>query len=174
MAAEKRDAGGQMTVLQHGTMAVTVLVWLGMFLVGTMVNSAPYRARFASLGGSFGEIVSDGLIVGITYTLTNIGLLCLLASVLGSLGATANLGADGEADPERDTTAPLVSAILRGFLIYLALLAGVLILGTTPAEPTQTQYVRLAGVTSFLGFAVSYRPELFAGLLARAGKVFEK
>jgi hypothetical protein len=161
-------------VVDRATLALAILLWLSVFLVGTLVNSGPYRARFASLGGSLNAIVGDGLIVGVTYTLTNIGILCILASLLGALAAEANLGVDGEKPGEQDTTAPRASAILRGFLVYLALIAGVLMFGDTPAEPTQTQYVRLAGVTSLLGFTVNYRPGLFARLFARLSKIFEK
>jgi hypothetical protein len=144
---------------------ITVIMWLTVFLLGTLVNSAPYRERFAGF---------TGMIVGLTYTLTNVGVLCLLASLLGSLGAEANLGVDGDTPMDQDTSAPRTSAILRGFLVYLALLAGVLVFAETPAGPTQTQYVRLAGVTSLLGFAVNYRPALFATLFTRLSKLFER
>ena len=163
-----------MRVFDRCISAFTIVLWLGVFLLGTLVNSAPYRERFAGFTGTPLDVVSDGLIVGLTYTLTNVGLLCLLASLLGSLGASANLGVDSDAAMDQDTSAPRTSAILRGFLVYLALLAGVLVFADSPAGPTQNQYVRLAGVTSLLGFAVNYRPALFATLFARLSKLFER
>jgi len=171
---EHWDSRSKMRVLDRILLGLTVLVWLSVFLLGTLVNSAPYRDRFAGFTGSFLGIVGDGVVVGFTYTLTNVGILCLLASLLGSIGATANLGVDADAATDQDTSSPRTSAILRGFLIYLALLAGVLMFAETPAGPSQTQYVRLAGVTSLLGFAVNYRPALFATLFTRLSKLFEK
>jgi len=155
-------------------MGITVILWMGIFLLGTLVNSGPYRERFAGFTGDPVSVVGDGVIVALTYTLSNVGFLCLLASLLGSIGATADLGIDGATDDQQDTTAPRTSALLRGFLVYLALLAGVLVFAETPANPTQTQYVRLAGVTSLVAFAVNYKPALFAMLFSRLSKVFDK
>ena len=163
-----------MRVFDRILLGFAIVIWLGVFLLGTLVNSAPYRDRFAGFSGDFLGIVGDGVIIGLTYTLTNVGILCLLASLMGSIGASANLGVDADAAAEQDTSSPRTSAILRGFLIYLALLAGVLMFAETPAGPSQTQYVRLAGVTSLLGFAVNYRPALFATLFTRLSKLFEK
>src|SRR5882757_6963011 len=112
-------AQSKMKVTDRLMLGVTIGSWLSVFLLGTLVNSAPYRDRFAGFTGSLLEIVGDGVVVGITYTLTNVGILCLLASLLGSFGASANLGVDGDALGEQDTTAPRVSAVLRGFLVYL-------------------------------------------------------
>ena len=164
----------QLRIADRLMLGITVCAWLGVFMLGTLVNSAPYRERFAGFTGNPLDIVGDGLVFGITYTLTNVGVLCLLASLLGSFGASANLGVDGEAQGAQDTSAPRISALLRGFLVYLALLSGVLVFGESPASPTQTQYVRLAGVTSLVAFAVNYRPALFATLFTRMSKIFEK
>jgi hypothetical protein len=171
---EHWDARSGMRVFDRIVLGVTVFLWLTVFLLGTLVNSAPYRERFAGLDGAFFGIVGDGVVVALTYTLSNVGLLCLLASLLGSIGASANLGVDADAAAEQDTSAPRTSAILRGFLVYLSLLAGVLMFAETPAAPSQTQYVRLAGVTSLVSFAVNYRPALFATLFTRLSKLFEK
>jgi hypothetical protein len=158
-------------------------LWLALFLTGTLVDSSPHRARFASFEGGVGAVLGEGALVAVSYTLTNVALLCLLAGILGMLARKANLGADskpGQAakhdagpDSGEDWTAPGNSAVLRGFLVYLALIAGVLFLGDNPAQPTQIQYVRLAGLISLFGFVVNYRPALFGRLLQRAGSVIE-
>jgi len=150
-----------------------IAVWLVTFLFGTLVDSRPYREAFAALAGGVGEVVANGLLVLGTYTLTNIAILCLLSSLLGALAARADLNTDDEAEDAADTSSPRNSALLRGFLVYIALLAGVLILGDDPTAPTQTQYVRLAGFTSVFAFVLSYRPALFGTLLQRVGTVIE-
>ena len=93
--------------------------------------------------------------------------------VLGALAARASLGTDGEGESGQDTTSPRNSALLRGFMVYLALIAGVLMFGDDPAAPTQKQYVRLAGFMSLVAFVINYRPSLFGKLLQRAGATLE-
>jgi hypothetical protein len=163
-----------LTLFDCVVLAVTIVLWLATFLIGTLVNSAPYRTAFSELRGTVLDVVANGAVVGVTYTLTNVCLLCLFASLLGSFGAAAKLGVDGEKCQGMDTTAPRISALLRGFLVYLALIAGVLMFGDGATAPTQSQYVKLAGAVSLLGFVVNYHPALFAGLLTRMSKLFEK
>ena len=117
--------------------------------------------------------MKSGLLSMLTYTLTNVAFLCILAGVLGVLGNRAVLrpGEQAKQNRDRDTTSPKNSAILRGFLVYLTLIAGVLILGDNPAAPTQIQYVRLAGFMSLAGFVVNYSPAIFGQLLQRAGSL---
>ena len=152
---------------------ITLILWLAVFLTGTLVNSEPYRNRFAAFEGGFFETLKSGLLVMITYTLTNVAFLCILAGVLGVLGTKAILVSEKQKNDNsnKDTTSPKNSAVLRGFLVYLTLIAGVLILGDDPAKPTQIQYVRLAGLMSLTGFVVNYRPDIFGKLLQRAGNL---
>lgn len=155
-------------------LGTALLAWLAVFLAGTLVNSSPFRTRFAAFDGTAGVVLVDGLIVAATYTLTNVGLLCILASALGALGARAGLGPDGDAAHAHDSTSPTSSAVLRGFFVYTAVLAGVLVFADQPVNPTQTQYVRLAGLTSLLAFLLNYHPALFGNLLKRAGELVGK
>jgi len=150
-----------------------IAVWMVTFLFGTLVDSRPYREAFAALAGGVGGVVGNGLLVLGTYTLTNIAILCLLSSLLGALGARADLNTDTEAEAAADNSSPRNSALLRGFLVYIALLAGLLIFGDDPTAPSQKQYVRLAGFTSVFAFVLSYRPSLFGTLLQRVGTVIE-
>lgn len=150
-----------------------ILVWLVTFLFGTLVDSAPYREQFAALAGGPAGVIGNGLLVLGTYTLTNVAILCLISSLLGALAARADLDTDRTPPPASDTSSPRNSALLRGFLVYLALIAGVLIFGDDPAAPTQKQYVRLAGFMSLFAFIISYRPTLFGSLLQRVGAVIE-
>jgi hypothetical protein len=149
---------------------IAMILWLSLFLIGTLVNSEPYRKKFAAFEGGFLGTIENGLIVIFTYTLTNVAFLCILGGILGVLGTKAILVSDEQANQEpRDTTSPRNSAIIRGFLIYLTVIAGVLILGNDPAQTSQIQYVRLAGLMSLAGFIFNYRPTIFGELLQRAG-----
>ncbi|HVN31605.1 MAG TPA: hypothetical protein VMT45_06425 [Thermoanaerobaculaceae bacterium] len=152
---------------------IGLLLWFVLFLIGTLVASAPYRVKFASLEGGPKAILTNAAVVVLAYTMPNVALLCILASVLGAVGAEAGLGSDAQDSKisERDVTSPRSSAVLRGFLVYLTMISGVIVFAETPAEPTQAQYVKLAGVMSVVAFLVSYRPALFGRLLERGGKI---
>jgi hypothetical protein len=143
-------------------------LWVGVFLAGTLVNSQPYRQEFTKLEGGLLHTIAIGLKVASTYTLTNVCILCLLASLLGMVGAKAQLGPDSEERAKEDRSSPGISALLRGFFVYLALIAGVMVLSETPTEPSQNQYVKLAGLMSLVGFVVNYHPALFGRLIAKA------
>ncbi len=149
-------------------------LWLAVLLVGTLVASEPFRMGFADFDRGVAAVIQDGLLVLITYTFTNVAILCVLAGVLGALGAKAILVSDkqGEKVAVPDTTSPRSSAVLRSFFVYLALIAGVLFLGENPAEPTQNHYVRLAGTISLAAFVVNYRPKIFGRVLERASRLF--
>ena len=150
-----------------------LVVWMMSFLAGTLINSAPYRESLVSLSGSPSILLRDAVIVAVTFTYTNVAVLCLLAGLLGTLARRSQLGTDDQQLTGTDTINPRSSAILRGFLVYLALIAGVLILGDDPAQPTQKGYVRLAGLISLLSFIVNARPAVFGRLLHRVGENFD-
>lgn len=169
-ASAKRYA---LTISDMILLWICIAVWLITFVFGTLVDSRPYREAFAALAGGVGMVIANGLLVLGTYTLTNIAILCLTSSVLGALAARADLSTDIEAKAAGDTSSPRSSALLRGFLVYVCLIAGILIFGDDPMAPTQKQYVRLAGFTSVFAFVLSYRPALFGTLLQRVGTVIE-
>jgi len=153
----------------------TMLLWLVVFAAGTIVSSAPYRAQLATFEGDAQQIMKNAGMVLLTYTLTNVALLCLLASMLGMLSAKAILGPDLEAKTSPpDQTSPTSSALLRGFFVYLTLIGGVLVLSERFAEPSQSEYVRLAGLISLISFIVNYRPAVCARLLERAAAVIDQ
>ena len=64
--------------------------------------------------------------------------------------------------------------MFRGFVVYLAFMAGIYITSANPFEnPTAEQYVRFASTLSLFGFVVGYDPtkfQDFLGLLPKPGK----
>ena len=172
MPEELRPAG--LGVRDQILLYLALVFWVVVFIAGILVNSAPFRTELAApLSLDFPGLVSNTVMVILTYTLTNVAILCILAGLLGTFGRRSQLGADSQKIFEKDTINPRSSAILRGFLVYLALIAGVLILGDDPAEPTQKQYIRLAGFISLLSFVVNAKPSLFGQFLRRMGDLFE-
>jgi hypothetical protein len=62
-----------------------------------------------------------------------------------------------------------MSAVLRGFFVYLFLMSGLLLLDDAPfSNAGPSQYIRLAGFLSLFSFVVSYQPHLFSALMLSA------
>ncbi|UCG84807.1 MAG: hypothetical protein JSW71_12690 [Gemmatimonadota bacterium] len=154
---------------------VAAVLWLVVFAAGLCINSQPYRDAIASATWEW-EALWAWFVVITCYTPTNIAVLAGFAGLLGALGAKATLQrrrAEGE-EPSLDLVNPYLSALIRSFLVYLALLSGVLILIEDPfTTPTPEQYVRLAGFVSVLGFLVNYRIEIFGNIIERLIKALE-
>lgn len=158
---------------------IAVLGWLTLFGVGLLVASKSYRDRLLEAFEWKAFLVSL-----LTYTPTNIAALCLLAAFCGGcasrlvLSSAASLHAGRESskpgldDAEVFMAESPVSSMLRGFVVYVAFLAGVYVGTSAPfAEPTQEQYARAAGTVSLLAFVVGYDPTLFRQLLNVGSKL---
>ena len=103
------------------------------------------------------------------YLPLNLAWLCATSSTLGSLGSRANLSDDSINVASIDGTNPYVSALLRGFFVYLFMTSGLLLLDETPfSSPSPGQYIRLAGFLSLFSFVLSYQPQLFTALIDSA------
>ena len=152
---------------------VGLLLWIAIFAAGLTVDSAPYR-KALSESFSFTALVQTILV----YTPLNAALLTVLAALVG--GCSSYLAtAPGKHSLSRTTTADdakrlhflgewPVASMIRGFLVYLASIAGIYITTDDPfSAPTPAQYVRVVGLLSFLGFALGYDPTLVDNLLSK-------
>lgn len=120
------------------------------------------------------ETAGPGLLVSCLVTLLwflplNLALLCAISGILGAFGNRANLHAEDAPPVRGDESNPTISALLRGFFVYLIVISGLLLLDDDPfSKPTPGQYIRLAGFLSLLSFVVNYQPQVFGSLLGRA------
>lgn len=118
----------------------------------------------------------------LTYTPLNAALLVIFAGFIG--GCASRLAYDGKvstdppgpnatveerraADRAMFLTETPVASMLRSFLVYLGILAGVYVAAGAPFEQaTADQYVRFVGTMSLLAFVVGYDPTKFEDLLS--------
>jgi hypothetical protein len=156
-----------------------MFVWFVMFGLGLFIASKPYRDQLLEAFEWRAFVVSL-----VTYTPTNIAALCVLAAFSG--GCASLLVVTGAASHFSDKSSPEgspmseseiymrenpVSSMLRGFVVYIAFLAGVYVGTNAPfADPTQEQYARAAGTTSLLAFIVGYDPTIFRQLISLSSK----
>jgi hypothetical protein len=163
--------------------------WLLLFAAGIVVDTKPYRTAISPTAAALLETdnqaaatsaataapvdspskVAAWLVVVTCFLPLNLAWVCALASALGAFGNAANLADDGSTSRSRDTSNPFLSAVLRGFFVYLFMMSGLLLLDEAPfTHPTPEQYIRLGGFLSLFSFVVSYQPRLFNILIVWA------
>jgi len=144
--------------------ALSVLLWMLVFLPGLTISSAPYRQQLISGHLSWTSVI----MTLITYTVTNVAVLCCLSGIIGaSTRAIIGSTSKGEKTSEGEgMSGMLLAGVLRSFLIYLLFISGVYMATNAPfAAPTQEQYVRVAGLISLFAFISGYDPRFFARIV---------
>jgi hypothetical protein len=151
---------------------VTLGLWAVTFAVGIIFPSRPYLESLQGIssGGrdlTWYEVAGRLAAFVITYTATNAAILCCLTAWLGELGRRTRI--DGSPQRGGIHRGDYVAAVIRGFLAYLAVAAGFIVLGSGSGfiTPTQADYVRLAALVSLLGFLTGFSPVMFKGLEER-------
>ena len=171
---------------------VALVAWLLFFSTGLLVETGKYRRFLApeayasqsaaqsatqsatspGLPRHDGGVVSAFLLATLFYTPTNLLFLTLLAGLLG--GCSSNLVAESLREHGTEVGARRLmymeehpwSAMMRGFVVYLAFIAGLYFIIDDPFEnPTAAQYMRLAGTLSIFAFIVGYDPSRISQFL---------
>jgi hypothetical protein len=160
---------------------LALFAWFLLFAGGVLISSAPYVNRMTAEGGL--ADVSAAVMIILFWTITNVGILSLLAAVLGAFGrrtqfmpnVTEQLRNPLQVGGRRSSVSILyASAIIRGFAVYALVLSGLLLLNTEVLiQPAQGQYVRLAALASAVSFYVGYDPSVFTRLLDRIKRFLE-
>ncbi|MGC1275854.1 MAG: hypothetical protein WBC44_19280 [Planctomycetaceae bacterium] len=155
---------------------IAVAAWLLFFTSGTVIGTADDR-EFLDSGDaeSMVETLAALFTVLTCYTITNVAFLAGLAAVAGEFSSRSRVSSLASAwtppagAPQlRDVLACYSAAAMRGFVIYLMFIAGLLLVTTEAiTTPDQGQYVRLAGTISVLSFVAGYDSEMFRRALDR-------
>lgn len=157
-----------------------VFLWITFFSLGMLVDSTQYRVTLTTNFSVYKFIMTM-----ITFTPSNIAILCLISAFTGGCGslmvikkAQKALGLD---DPNSKINSHIYmtenpfSSMLRGILVFFAFLAGVFITSSTAlSQPTPQSYTQAAGIVSMIAFVVGYDPSVFFSLLNIAGKIKTK
>jgi len=161
--------------------STTIFIWVILFSAGLVVSSKPYLEQLSS-GFSIGNFI----IASLTYTPSNIAILSVLSGFIGGcisklLGVDeieARLAEALQANNENLINnlqrrksylmeSPMLS-MFRGFLTYVGVISGMLLLISNPFEVTSSgQYIRIAGLISGLAFLMGYDPTQFEELISR-------
>jgi hypothetical protein len=159
---------------------VSMLIWIGLFSAGLVIDSKPYRDALINKNVT----VHNFLLAALLYTPTNVALLSMLAGLIGGCSSLLydhgdlqeqikNAEADGNHHMARRLALRLsylsespFSSLLRGFLVYLAIISGILLAISDPFKVTSAdQFIRLAGLFSVIAFVMGYDPTRFEDLI---------
>ncbi len=159
--------------------------WITLFSLGLLINSEPYRLIILKQF-ELGNFVMSIL----TYTPTNIAVLCIIAAfsggcssrlVIGGVWSANNSELESQNSEEYKTESHIYmmenpfSSMIRGLVVYLAILAGVFVTNSNAFTNTTPQaYGELAGIASLISFVVGYDPSSFRSLISISDKIKPK
>jgi hypothetical protein len=190
-----------MSIFERLSALAVFALWMAIFAGGIVVDTRPYRVAISSGGVAALEapateeaavaagvvaaptistanvpgLLESWIVVLLWFLPLNLALLCAASGVLGAYGNRANLHDEETRRPPSDTSNPYISALLRGFFVYLIMISGLLLLDDAPfSNPTPGQYIRLAGLLSLFSFVVNYNPTVFSKLLMIAAERIQR
>lgn len=156
-----------------GTAAL--VVWVFLFAGGILIASAPFREKLNSQTVmSLIEMIKTWAVVITSWTVTNVAILCCLSSLLGGFYRQCAKRQIPKQSDSHTTEVRFFPYLIQGFVVYLLLLSGLLLLGEAPFQVlSQDKYIRLASSASLFSFLVGYDPRIFIRLLERIEQVTE-
>ena len=156
-----------------------LMAWIVFFSLGMVIDSSQYRTTLTTDFTLF-----KFLMTLITFTPSNIAILCLVSSFTGGCASLLVIRKAqkllGVADqPKNQVTSKIIymsespfSSMIRGILVFFAFLAGVIITSSDAiSAPTPQAYTQAAGVVSLLAFLVGYDPTMFNSLINLSEKI---
>ena len=156
-----------------------LMTWIVFFTLGMVIDSSQYRTTLTTDFTLF-----KFLMTLITFTPSNIAILCLVSSFTGGCASLLVIRKAqkllGVADqPKNQVTSKIIymsespfSSMIRGILVFFAFLAGVFITSSNALSvPTPQAYTQAAGVVSLLAFLVGYDPTMFNSLINLSEKI---
>ena len=159
-----------LTVNEGVVCVVAIILWIFVAAIGVAVPTKPAIDLLNKPDGKppFWEMSKALLAILTCYTFTNIAALCCLSAIIGAVGRSARIDDVERNDPATDLRTLCISALIRGFFLYLVVLSGTLFLAEQKFEEISIeQYLKLGGLVSLLSFAIGYDPHLFGSIFTR-------
>jgi len=163
-----------LTAAEASVCILAILAWVLFVAVGVAVPTKPYIDLMGNPGGtttSF-EFAKALFVILTCYTFTNIAALCCLSAVIGAIGRSARIDDVERNDPATDLRTLCISAVIRGFFMFVVILSGTLVLSDQKFDNISIeQYLKLTGLVSLLSFAIGYDPRLFVTFFERVSQL---
>ncbi|WP_337174062.1 hypothetical protein [Paludisphaera sp.] len=146
------------------------VVWILLMTAGITVAAQDYIDPIREMTASgAAEVVGCLLVIATCHTVTNTAMLCCVSAFLGVLGNRV-LGSipNPEIAHASSRRAAYLSAVIRGFFVFLVFLSGTVALSDQAfINLSLDRYIRLVGLSSLFSFTVGYNPDVFSQLMAR-------
>jgi hypothetical protein len=141
---------------------LAIMTWLFLYTGGIVIGTTPYREIINQGTDNVYLLLRAWVVVISFYTLSNVAMLCCLSAVIGGI-------CSGKEDVS------ITNLAANGLFIYLVLISGLLLLGTSPFDNlAQAQYTRLAGTSSLFSFMVGYNPKMLSRLISKIEDLTDK
>lgn len=150
--------------------------WIAFFAMGTIVATQAWRDQITS-GEGDGSMLVAWLVVLSCYTIPNTAVISFLAAVAGEFSSRAWHRLESikrhhtvtlVAPTREETLTRYATAGTRGFVLYLLIMSGLLVIATDAiAKTDQGQYLRIAALLSVVAFVAGYDVMVFRRSLER-------
>jgi hypothetical protein len=158
--------------------AIALIAWASFFAAGVLVATSSYRnVLWSSTPIEFTARLRALIVTFCCYTVTNLFFLSCLSAHLGCMASRWQIPQMGSKATEILSRVPFsriyISAWLRGFLLYLLIISGVLIVSSEGSmqDTTPIQYVKIAGFVSILAFVVGFDAQIAYNILEKMGRL---
>jgi hypothetical protein len=136
-----------------------ILLWLMLYTGGIVIGTSNYREILNNSNDILSIAIASIMVISF-YTMSNVAILCCLASMIGGICRGSNA---------------LLPLATNGLFIYLILISGLLLLGSSPFDNlNQAQYTRLAGTSSLFAFVCGYSPGMLTKLITRIEEMIKE
>jgi hypothetical protein len=153
-----------------------LVAWTCFFAAGVLVSTKTYRDQlWGPTPLDVGQWFRAMFVTFCSYTVTNLLFLACLSSYLGCMAMRWHVS---QKSPEQSQfyshvypSRLYISAVLRGFLLYLLIISGVLVISSEDAmqNTAPIQYVKIAGLVSAFGFIVGFDPQMVYRFVEKVG-----
>lgn len=135
--------------------------WLGLYAVGCRVGAWRYLHAMEQPGIGIADMVWNALVIGSSYTYSNVGILCIIAALIGGLGRRLSQSS-GHGRLRKEVVEGLLSkAVLRSVVIAVVVICSAIALGSPVTFRSVDPYVSFAMMMSAVGLVNGYMPQWF-------------
>ncbi len=135
--------------------------WLGLYAIGCRVGAWRYLQAIRQPDIGMGDMIWNGLVISSSYTYSNVGLLCIIAALIGGLGRRLSQSS-GRGRLRNEVVEGLLSkAVLRSVVIAMVVICSAIALGSPVTFRSVDPYVSFAMMMSAVGLVNGYMPQWF-------------
>lgn len=135
--------------------------WLGLYAVGCRVGAWRYLHAMQQPDIATGSLIWNALVIGSSYTYSNVGILCIIAALIGGLGRSLSQSAGRSMLRNEVLEGLLGKAVLRSVVIAVVVICSAIALGSPITFRTVDPYVSFAMMMSAVGLVNGYMPQWF-------------